>query len=70
MGCHAPVTQPALCGPVGVQGFLYHPGLWGVLSGSARPSSPIPYLLGIVFPVLVELVGVVCPCLGSISTAA
>lgn len=75
MGCHAPVTHPALwkrvpCGPGAVQGFLCQPGLWEVMSGSARPSSPVSHLLGIVFPVLVELVGVVCPCLGSISTAA
>lgn len=75
MGCHAPVTHPALwkqvsSGPGGVQGLLYHLELWKVLSGSARPSNPVPHLLGIVFPVLVELVGVVCPCLGSISTAA
>lgn len=47
MGCHAPVTHPALwkrvpCGPGAVQGFLYQPGLWEVMSGSARPSSPVP----------------------------
>lgn len=75
VGCHAPVTHPALwkqvpSGPRGVQGLLYHPGLWEVLSGSAHLSNPVPHLLGIVFPVLVELVGVVCPRLGSISTAA
>lgn len=63
--------MPSLpCSPGDVQGFLYHPVLWEVLSGSARPSSPVSWLLGIAFPVLVELVGVVCLCLGSISAAA
>lgn len=80
MGCQAPVTCPACwkqvtvpslpCSPGDVQRFLYHPVLWKVLSGFACPSSPVSWLLGITFPVLVELVGVVCLCLGSISAAA
>lgn len=44
--------------PGDVQGFLHHPVLWKVLSDSARPSISVSWLLGITFPVLVELLGV------------
>lgn len=82
VGCHAPVTRPACwkrvtlpslpCSPGDVQGFLYHPGLWEVPSGSAHPLSPVPPAAGNRVPSAggASWGGVVCPCLGSISAAA
>ena len=57
--CWEQVTVPSLpCSARDVQGILYHPVLWKVLSGSVHPSKPVSWLLGITLLVLVELVGV------------